>query len=132
MISWDDWWRESASVFDEAEVNTFAGGARLPQVLSRGGGSEEGGCPTADTWDNGSLEDVLEDKRDHTAVWTGTEMILWGGVQLNNNSDTGFIYDPATDDWTREPRPRRMRPEATEDTSASPGARRISGAGPAP
>src|SRR5205814_1971271 len=36
----------------------------------------------------------------HTAVWTGSEMIVWGGyhgaVQLN----TGGRYDPSTDSWT--------------------------------
>lgn len=37
----------------------------------------------------------------HTAVWTGTEMIVWGGegsgyVYLN----TGGRYDPTTDSWT--------------------------------
>ena len=35
----------------------------------------------------------------HTAVWTGSEMIVWGGVRpglLN----TGGRYDPGTDSWT--------------------------------
>ena len=31
----------------------------------------------------------------HTAVWTGTEMIVWGGQLIN----TGGRYDPATDSW---------------------------------
>ncbi|MFZ5787734.1 MAG: Kelch repeat-containing protein [Acidobacteriota bacterium] len=33
---------------------------------------------------------------DHTAVWTGSEMIVWGGVPATN---TGVRYDPATDSW---------------------------------
>lgn len=33
-------------------------------------------------------------KRLHSAVWTGTEMIVWGG-----GSDSGARYDPATDTW---------------------------------
>src|SRR5262245_30572744 len=32
----------------------------------------------------------------HTAVWTGTEMIVWGGSGLN----TGGRYDPALNTWT--------------------------------
>ena len=35
----------------------------------------------------------------HTAVWTGSEMIVWGGgniIELN----TGAMYDPAIDSWT--------------------------------
>jgi hypothetical protein len=44
------------------------------------------------------------DVRDlHTAVWTGSEMIVWGGGNFNNNQvntlDTGGRYDPATDSW---------------------------------
>ena len=37
----------------------------------------------------------------HTAVWTDSEMIVWGGY--NNSGDavnTGGRYDAATDSWT--------------------------------
>ena len=36
---------------------------------------------------------------DHTAVWTGTEMIVWGGYNGNNLND-GSRYNPATDSWS--------------------------------
>jgi len=32
----------------------------------------------------------------HAAVWTGSEMIVWGGV---DNFDTGAAYDPARKSW---------------------------------
>ncbi len=32
----------------------------------------------------------------HTAVWTGTEMIVWGGT----GDSTGGKYNPSTDTWT--------------------------------
>jgi hypothetical protein len=38
-------------------------------------------------------------RSDHTAVWTGSEMIIWGGysgIVLN----TGGRYNPSTDSWT--------------------------------
>jgi hypothetical protein len=35
----------------------------------------------------------------HTAVWTGREMIVWGGSQVPDDFDTGGRYDPATDTW---------------------------------
>jgi N-acetylneuraminic acid mutarotase len=36
----------------------------------------------------------------HTAVWTGTEIIVWGGVVMNNNYlNTGGRYNPSTDNW---------------------------------
>ena len=38
----------------------------------------------------------------HTAVWTGTEMIVWGGFARLSPSltQTGGRYNPATDTWT--------------------------------
>src|SRR5499426_1348680 len=33
-----------------------------------------------------------------TVVWTGTEMIVWGGEGYIGS--TGGRYDPATDEWT--------------------------------
>jgi hypothetical protein len=36
----------------------------------------------------------------HTAVWTGTEMIVWGGSGFPGPVNTGGRYDPSTDSWT--------------------------------
>ena len=36
----------------------------------------------------------------HTAVWTGSKMIVWGGWTGSADPNTGGIYDPATDTWT--------------------------------
>ncbi|PYK95993.1 MAG: hypothetical protein DME19_21280, partial [Verrucomicrobia bacterium] len=37
----------------------------------------------------------------HSAVWTGSEMIVWGGLQfgMSGNLNTGAIYNPVTDTW---------------------------------
>jgi N-acetylneuraminic acid mutarotase len=35
----------------------------------------------------------------HTAIWTGNEMIVWGGVADNGAIKTGGRYDPVTDTW---------------------------------
>jgi hypothetical protein len=35
----------------------------------------------------------------HTAVWTGSEMIVWGGWEGSSRLDTGGRYDPETDSW---------------------------------
>lgn len=37
----------------------------------------------------------------HTLVWTGEEMIAWGGV--TSNPTTAASYDPATNEWTPLP-----------------------------
>ena len=36
----------------------------------------------------------------HTAVWTGSEMIVWGGYDGSSYWNTGGRYNPRTDSWT--------------------------------
>ena len=36
----------------------------------------------------------------HTAVWTGSEMIVWGGYGFLGLFNTGGRYNPSTDSWT--------------------------------
>jgi N-acetylneuraminic acid mutarotase len=48
------------------------------------------------SWDNGILDDLPEPRYNHTAVWTGSRMIIWGGTSL---TATGFSYDPLIDTW---------------------------------
>ena len=36
----------------------------------------------------------------HTAVWTGSEMIVWGGIVHRWLVNTGGRYNPSTDSWT--------------------------------
>jgi N-acetylneuraminic acid mutarotase len=35
----------------------------------------------------------------HTAVWTGNEMIAWGGGDVFNSFNTGGRYNPGTNSW---------------------------------
>jgi N-acetylneuraminic acid mutarotase len=35
----------------------------------------------------------------HTAVWTGSEMIVWGGYDGTNDLNSGGRYNPGTDSW---------------------------------
>jgi hypothetical protein len=37
---------------------------------------------------------------EHTAVWSGSEMIVWGGRDGFVYYDTGGRYNPSTDSWT--------------------------------
>jgi N-acetylneuraminic acid mutarotase len=61
--------------------------------------SASGGC-TDDTWTPTSVTDVPAGRTFHTAVWTGSEMIVWGGVDLSGYLNTGGRYNPSTDSWT--------------------------------
>jgi N-acetylneuraminic acid mutarotase len=54
---------------------------------------------TDDTWTATSILNAPDARDGHTAVWTGTEMIIWGGLQ-SGFFNTGGRYDPATDTWT--------------------------------
>ena len=52
-----------------------------------------------DYWAATSSTNVPEARGEHTAVWTGREMIVWGG-QGFNGLNTGARYNPTTDTWT--------------------------------
>jgi len=57
--------------------------------------------PVADTWTATSTGANVPDPRiEHTAVWTGTEMIVWGGKAGTTQTQTGGRYDPTHDAWT--------------------------------
>jgi N-acetylneuraminic acid mutarotase len=56
--------------------------------------------PSTDSWINTSITNAPSPRYFHTAVWTSTEMIVWGGTDLNSNFNSGGRYDPASDAWT--------------------------------
>jgi hypothetical protein len=56
-----------------------------------------GGC-TEDTWTPTSLSNAPS-PRVAPAVWTGSEMIVWGGTN-GGFLNTEGRYDPGTDSWT--------------------------------
>src|SRR5437588_2469875 len=61
--------------------------------------SPSGGC-TDDTWAPTSLTNAPDGRRSHTAVWIGSEMIVWGGTDSSGDLNTGGRYNPSTDGWT--------------------------------
>src|SRR5206468_9170052 len=34
------------------------------------------------------------------SIWTGSQMLIWGGISLGNYVNDGALYDPRTDTWT--------------------------------
>jgi N-acetylneuraminic acid mutarotase len=69
------------------------------------GNTNTGGVydPATDTWTPVSTTGAPTRRDAHTAVWTGSRMIVWGGLASGSIVDTvntGGIYDPATDTWT--------------------------------
>jgi len=63
--------------------------------------------PLTDSWVPTSNTGAAEARMEHTAIWTGERMIIWGGCSVGsqgNNActilrDDGGVYDPATDTW---------------------------------
>ena len=60
--------------------------------------SPAGGC-TDDTWTPTTTTNGPAARWYHTAVWTGSEMIVWGG-RGSGYVNTGGRYNPSTDSWT--------------------------------
>src|SRR5439155_1432916 len=57
------------------------------------------GC-TPDTWTATSTTNAPAGRYGHTAIWTGNEMIIWGGTDDTSVFNTGGRYNPGTDSWT--------------------------------
>jgi N-acetylneuraminic acid mutarotase len=60
--------------------------------------------PSTDSWTATSTTNAPAGRESHTAVWTDSQMIVWGGIhfELGNTYDfnTGGRYNPSTDSWT--------------------------------
>ncbi len=50
-----------------------------------------------DTWT--AMSGPPDGRVGHTAVWTGSEMLIWGG-SFSSYLNSGGKYDPSTDSWT--------------------------------
>ena len=55
--------------------------------------------PSTDSWAATSISNAPASRWEHTAVWTGTEMIIWGGTDQAQYLNTLGIYNPVTDSW---------------------------------
>ena len=58
--------------------------------------------PATDSWTATSTSNAPSERSEHTAVWTGSEMIVWGGgrAYFHNIFNTGGRYNPGTNSWT--------------------------------
>ena len=58
--------------------------------------------PTTNTWSPTSLQNAPYQRSSHTAVWSGDEMIIFGGSS-NIIITQGGSYDPSTNTWSSLP-----------------------------
>jgi len=89
------------------------GGDTIPEIGV--GETDTGGIynPSTDTWTPTTTTGAPSARDKHTAVWTGTEMIVWGDDIGSGGADRGARYDPSTDTWT--PITTTGAPSARED-----------------
>jgi len=58
--------------------------------------------PTSDNWTLTSTSNAPSARLSHSVIWTGQDMIVWGGHYSNGYQDyykTGGIYDPINNQW---------------------------------
>ena len=72
-------------------------GYYLPEIASSPVADPAGAC--VDNWITTSTTGAPDQRAIHTAVWTGTEMIVWGGINGSGILKTGARYNPSTDSW---------------------------------
>ena len=88
-VSFESWWDSVAASIDHARATP--GPYSLPPIATQA-------C------DDGSWKAILVSpaapRERFTAVWTGEEMIVWGGDnRLDDGLNSGGRYRPATDTW---------------------------------
>jgi energy-converting hydrogenase Eha subunit E len=74
----------------------YNGAGCCASVLNTGGRYDL----ATDTWTPVSMGNAPAPRRQHTAVWTGSRMVVWGGSSVFSALNTGGLYDPMTDSWT--------------------------------
>ena len=89
----ETWWQQARTALP---IVTAAAGSdyRLPQIVV-----EADAC-LGDKWTVTSTTGAPSKRFNHSAVWTGSEMIVWGGESaVSIFVNTGGRYNPATDTW---------------------------------
>ena len=96
----DAWWDTAGRTVSGDRVMPVALGAVVLPVPRQGRpGSPRTTCAD-DGWDNGVLDDLPDGRFWHSAVWTGSQMIVWGG-QSGTSGDTQYR-------WSVRPRDRHL------------------------
>ena len=78
MLAWGGW----------DSVNNFDNGCMYNKVFD-----------PLDNWNDIYYLNAPQPRYGHTAVWTGSKMIVWGGTNDSNELNTGGVYNPASDSW---------------------------------
>jgi N-acetylneuraminic acid mutarotase len=95
--TWEDFWPENEKTLDETTVRSVSAAQAIPALVS----SPQSSCQLQEAWINSSLNAAPDPVEEHTAIWTGTLMIVWGGWGNSPAPFGGWRYDPLIDSWSR-------------------------------
>jgi hypothetical protein len=113
--SFEEWWRtRSKSVsYDPGTFSRRGGLVVRPDLRKLVAGAREAG----DAWRQGGtgVASTPLPRTGHSAVWTGTEMLIWGGSGVQPPTEGGWRYNPVLDRWT--PMATLNSPASTTDHS---------------
>ena len=77
--------------------------------------------PLSDTWTPVSNLNAPSPRTNAAGVWTGTEVIIWGGADgITGEVNTGAKYNPLTDTWSSISQVNTFRPKYFQKTSEMP------------
>jgi hypothetical protein len=98
--SWEEWVASLEPALDVGDVAPVAATSARPVPISSPGTVF---CGPGDAWLTAGItsSNAPAPRFHHTAVWTGSEMIVWGGYGPDGISfkADGGRYDPLTDSW---------------------------------
>lgn len=85
-----------AAVWADGEMIVWGGQAPVSGARLNSGGRYD---PTKDQWNSISPTNAPSGRYAHTAVWTGSEMIVWGGRLTSGYAKDGARYNPTSNTW---------------------------------
>jgi N-acetylneuraminic acid mutarotase len=86
------------AVWTGSEMIVWGGASSLsPATYFNTGGRYN---PSTDSWTVTSTTNAPTARAYHTVVWTGSEMMVWGGFDGTQTLNTGGRYNPSTNSWT--------------------------------
>ncbi len=89
-------------VWTGSKMIVWGGAGGAPGLIYLASGAQYD--PVTDSWTPTAQSSATPSPRSlHTTVWTGTEMIVWGGNNISSQQQVGGRYKPLSDTWTALP-----------------------------